>query len=260
MSTDKGYIKKIVLFSIIFLLIVLYFFFAPFHKAEAPKEEIIKVSTKNGISVSIKHTISTLKEGNKEYKLDIQKPILEGFENRDIERHINTQISDKIDDIHADFKKELSEWVIPESMDDSSTLFITATTTSLSGKFESVEFSVESFMTGSAHPSSYEVALNFDVNTGKIVSLGDVLSGDYLRVISKYCKDVLGERFAADYDQYEENFGKGSDPIAENYENFLITTNGLVVVFDQYQVAAGVAGKQNVLIPWNQLSGVVKRI
>jgi hypothetical protein len=114
-------------------------------------------------------------------------------------------------------------------------------------------------MVGSAHPSSYEVALNFDINTGKILILDDVLVGDYLTVISKYCKDVLGERFAADYDQYEESFGSGSNPEPENYENFLITPGGLIIVFDQYQVAAGVAGKQEVLIPWNQLTGVAKR-
>jgi hypothetical protein len=115
-------------------------------------------------------------------------------------------------------------------------------------------------MIGSAHPSSYETALNFDINTGKLITLNDVLAGDYLSVISKYCKDVLGERFAADYDNYEENFGRGSDPLPENYENFLITQNGLLIIFDQYQVAAGVAGKQTVLIPWNQLSSVVKRV
>jgi hypothetical protein len=260
MRKDTGYIKKIVLFATIFLLIVLYFFFAPFHKAEAPKEEVVNNPTKNGITVTIKHTINTLRVGNKSYKLDAQKPVFSGFENKDVERHINTQIADKIDDFSFDFKKELSDWSVPDSLDDPSTLFISATTTSMEGRYESVQFSIESFMIGSAHPSSYETALNFDINTGKLISLNDVFTGDYLTVISKYCKDVLGERFADDYDNYEENFGKGSDPQTENYENFLITQNGLVVIFDQYQVAAGVAGEQTVLIPWNKLDSVIKRV
>lgn len=260
MKKDTGYIRKIVLFAFVFLLVVLYFLFTPFHRVEAPKEEIVNPPTKNGIVISIKHTINTLKAGDKEYKLDIQKPVFSGFENRDIERHINTQIADKIDDVSFGFKKELNDWTVPDSMDEPSSLYITATTTSMTGRYESVQFSVEQFMVGSAHPSSYEVALNFDINTGKVVALNDIFSGDYLSVISKYSKDVLGERFADDYDDYEENFGKGTDPQSENYENFLITQNGLLVIFDQYQVAAGVAGKQTVLIPWSQLNSVIKRV
>ncbi len=260
MRKDTGYIKKIVLFAIIFLLVVIYFFFTPFRKVEAPQEEVVSAPTKNGITVTVKHTINTLKVDDKLYKLDIQKPVFSGFDNKDVERYVNTQIADKIDDFVFDFKKELKDGIIPDSSEDSSTLYVVATTTSMDEKYESVQFSVEQFLIGSAHPSSYEVALNFDINTGKAVGLDDIFGGDYLLIISKYCKDVLGERFIDDYDNYEENFGRGSDPQLENYRNFLITQNGLLVIFDQYQVAAGVAGKQTVLIPWNKLGNAIKRV
>ncbi len=258
MKYSQGYIKRILLFSVILLLIAIYLFFKPFHKVEAPLVEIKKEAVQNGISVSVKHSVSTLKAGEREYKFDVEKPIVEGFENTNTERHINFQIADNLDDIHSEFKKELSEWNTPVE-DDSSTLFVTATTSVVDKKVITVHFSVGSFMAGTAHPSSYEVTLNFDINTGKVLTLDDVLRDDYLTVLSRYSKDVLQERFIAEYDQYEEFFGKGSDPVPENYRSFLITNEGIIVVFDQYQVAAGVSGKQEVLVPWSYLSGVLKR-
>ena len=46
---------------------------------------------------------------------------------------------------------------------------------------------------------------------------------------------------------------EGTSEKIENYSNFAITNNGILVFFDYYQVAPYYYGVQKVLIPYNKL-------
>ena len=65
-----------------------------------------------------------------------------------------------------------------------------------------------------------------------------------------YCKEQLNLRDIA----YSE---AGADPILENYRNWNITADGLLISFDPYQVAAYAAGPQTVLVPYGELQLVI---
>ncbi len=54
-----------------------------------------------------------------------------------------------------------------------------------------------------------------------------------------------------------EAFTSGAQPTPENYGNWNITPDGLLITFDEYQVAAYAAGPQEVVVPYTELQSVI---
>jgi hypothetical protein len=73
-----------------------------------------------------------------------------------------------------------------------------------------------------------------------------------LPVIADFCKKELAKR-----DIGFAMFAAGADPTAENYTVWNISADGLVIVFNEYQVAAYVAGPQTVVIPFGELEKII---
>lgn len=109
----------------------------------------------------------------------------------------------------------------------------------------SVEFGEESF-TGGAHPNHSSQTINFDLKNNKPIKLGDLFkpNSKYLQKLSQLSKEGLGDNL-----QFEE----GIAPLAKNFSDFLITKKGLLILFDEYQVAPYAAGPQQVLINYPEL-------
>jgi hypothetical protein len=106
------------------------------------------------------------------------------------------------------------------------------------------------YMKGAAHPGSVYVSFNYDVETGRMLTLGELFkrSSDYLGVLSMICKAELKKR---DFPITES----GADPTQQNYQTWNITGNGLQVTFGEYQVGPYAAGPQTVLVPFSELEG-----
>lgn len=107
---------------------------------------------------------------------------------------------------------------------------------------------------GGAHPGTFYVALNYDATTGKMLSLSDLFkpNSDYLGMISSLCITELQTRADMLFPEYATS---GAAPLAENYQVWAVTPQGLLVVFPEYQVAPYAAGAQTVMIPYEALAG-----
>jgi len=118
----------------------------------------------------------------------------------------------------------------------------------------SLKFDVDSYHDGAAHPFHYSRAFTFDLATGHQVNLDQLfLPGtNYLQVLSDYCKTELAGRDIA----FDASI-TGADPLPDNYQNWNISADGLVITFDEYQVAAYAAGPQIVTIPYAVLAGIL---
>ncbi len=113
-----------------------------------------------------------------------------------------------------------------------------------------------SSFSGGAHPNSNSFTLNFDLKTGREISIGDLFkpNSKYLQVLSTYCvQELKKEVEEASDDEWIRN---GAGPKAENYRSWNISKNGIVVNFDAYQVAAYVAGPQEVVVPFAELRSI----
>ncbi len=114
------------------------------------------------------------------------------------------------------------------------------------------------FYTGGAHPNSYSYALNFDLENGRKLKLADLFkpNSNYLKVLSDYCIKNLKQQLAenADNDWIE----KGAGATAENYKSWNLTTKGITITFDSYQVAPYAAGPQEVIVPFEHIESILR--
>jgi len=115
----------------------------------------------------------------------------------------------------------------------------------------SIKFYYSFYNNGAAHPGDFSHTVNYDLRVGRELGLSDLFlpGSNYLETISNYCLEELRKQ------PYSDSFTtSGADPTLENYRNWNIAPDGLVITFDTYQVAPGAAGPQVVVIPFEQLN------
>lgn len=117
----------------------------------------------------------------------------------------------------------------------------------------SVLYKTSYYMAGAAHPGSYSFALNYDLETGQVLELTDLFEADapYLDMLSSACIKDLKQRGRLDWEE-------GALPNAENYRVWNITPDGLLITFDEYQVAPYAAGPQSVTVPYDLLRPLLR--
>ena len=120
----------------------------------------------------------------------------------------------------------------------------------------SVRFNAESFFAGQAHPNHFIKTFNYDLNNGKMLALKDLFkSGSgYLQLFANYSRTELeNKKINPDHKWLSE----GLVPTPENYRNWNLKSDGLLITFDEYQVAAYTHGQPEILIPYHALQGMV---
>lgn len=122
----------------------------------------------------------------------------------------------------------------------------------------SVLFTELAMHQGAAHPWTTLHARTFDLATGAPVTLTELFEEDdrtVLQVVSDAVVPVLVARLDPEGEGWATQMvHEGAGPDAEQLSRFVVRRQGLVVHFDQYQVAAGVAGPQEVTLAWDELT------
>ncbi len=100
--------------------------------------------------------------------------------------------------------------------------------------------------TGGAHGLSVTTTFSF-TKTGQRIALADLFTNGIrgLGILADVVKKELMKRDFADADWINE----GAGPREENYQNFIVQEDGVLFIFDQYQVAPYAAGVQEVFVP-----------
>jgi hypothetical protein len=108
---------------------------------------------------------------------------------------------------------------------------------------------------GGAHPGTSHESLNYDLTDRRKLELGDLFlpGSPYLEIIADYSIRSLRDQEQFLFDYYEEN----AAPEIENYRVWSITRRGLLVIFEEYQVAPYASGPQYVLIPYDEIGFII---
>lgn len=122
----------------------------------------------------------------------------------------------------------------------------------------SLIFSNYSFM-GGAHGGTSFTTLNYDLKNNRELKLEEMFepNANYLKLISDYSIADLKPRIGDMSD--DEWLSKGAAADAGNYQNWNLTKKGLMITFEQYQVAAYAAGSQQVIVPYDKLKSILRK-
>lgn len=120
------------------------------------------------------------------------------------------------------------------------------------GKYVSIYFQISLYNSGAAHPLPYSETLTYDVGNQRVLQLGDLFQpgSDYLTVLSE-------KSIASLHSQDITGGEEGAAPVENNYRNWNLSPDGLLITFDPYQVAAYARGYVPILIPWAELGDIL---
>ena len=128
-------------------------------------------------------------------------------------------------------------------------------------EFINLSLEINTFL-GGAHGMYYFKTFNFDLKENKLLTLSDIFLPGFesLLYLSDYCfVDLKKQISEMGMEPDEEWIRKGTDPtILENFANFLITSEGLVIKILPYQAAPGAAGDFSVKIEYEKLKSFIK--
>lgn len=186
------------------------------------------------------------------FNITAQTPQLTGSDDPRVQA-FNQRLNDLVQKEVVMFRQEFTN----NTFDEVTTNSFLEVTYELASQYDDIwsfKFSFFFYNNGAAHPGSYSITLNYDLEAGRELALSDLFqsNSNYLETISAYCIIELGKQ-----PFFEGPFTDGANPVQENYRNWNITPDGIMVTFDTYQVAPGAAGPQIVTIPYEQLKTVI---
>jgi len=185
------------------------------------------------------------------YTITSQTPQLTGSDDPRVlafNQHLNEIVTKEVDMWRQSFQQLP---VTPNSTGSSLDLKYTAI--SQMGDLWSFKFDSSFYADGAAHPGLNSMTLNYDLGQGRELTLGDLFlpNSNYLETISAYCITELSKQ-----PFFDGPFSEGAKPTSENYRNWNITPDGLMITFDTYQVGPGAAGPQQVNVPYSVVTAV----
>jgi hypothetical protein len=111
--------------------------------------------------------------------------------------------------------------------------------------------------TGGAHPNTYFKTFMFDLEHASEIGFLDVFlpDSDPLSLIAPIVEADVTAQLGEYADAAWIEQGSGTNP--DNYQNFVVTSDELILFFPPYQVAAYAAGPQIVHIPLSQIGAIL---
>ncbi len=170
--------------------------------------------------------------------------------NQQAQLMLETVLKQEIDDF-VENVAGLDATVLP-SLADGHKLALDVTYKSYSGAYNTKSYLFTVFAdTGGAHPNTYFKTFVFDEN-GKALTIQDMVkTSDLSKLASVVTKEVtaqMKERLGQS-DVTSAIFKEGLTPTENNYSNYLIDGNDLLIEIPPYQVAAYVMGSFEVRVP-----------
>ena len=113
---------------------------------------------------------------------------------------------------------------------------------------------------GGMHGSRSCVAVNYDLTTGDVLTLGSIMhmdatKEDFIQVVIQKLGEVADEYYL--FDGYEDGVRSRLGGDENLYEDFFFTATGLNFFFSPYEIAPYSSGIITVEIPYSELPGLI---
>lgn len=197
-----------------------------------------------GCSVSSAPHTATLEETTALYQIQVAYPVFPS----ERDQVLNQAVAEARDGFVSSFKRDANE-LLTEGYEGS--LITTYSVVYSSPSFVSVVLTVGEY-TGGAHGFSYPITFNYDRTTQRVLSFSDVFTTQGLPLLSTQARERVE---ALDVNPDASWIEDGTAPIEDNFRAFVLTPDGVRVLFAPYQVAAYAAGIVSIDVPYSALQG-----
>ena len=121
-------------------------------------------------------------------------------------------------------------------------------------------YGVQNSFSGGMHGNRSSVAINYDLMTGDILTLGSIMHADakkedFINLVNDKLKAMKDEYQL--YDHYKDGVTDRLGGDENLYEDFFFTSTGLNFFFSPYEIAPYSSGIITVEIPYSELPGLI---
>ena len=109
---------------------------------------------------------------------------------------------------------------------------------------------------GQMHPIDYYETINFDLKSGRQLRAKDVFKRGYLKQLSTYSRKYLTDHYEIVNDSWLQG---GTEPKLDNFRNWNIVPEGVLLSFEDYQVSSHSFGQPEFVVPFTALEGTVRQ-
>jgi hypothetical protein len=210
----------------------------------------------NGLTLENNYSIETIE--NPKLTVEVSKPVLTGGTG-DVVDTFNKAVDQIVEDTAGSFRNDtlnapqVEVTLPPEIAALGSYVDVRYNVTYADSHLISIFFSIYWYSAGAAHPNSYSVTLNYDLDSGRALDLSDVFKpgSKYLETLANY---AMRELRRAD----RLTFPEGAEPTPDNYRSWNVLPDGLRINFDDYQVTPHAVGPQQVVVPYSELKSLLR--
>ncbi len=176
---------------------------------------------------------------------------------RGIAEDINHMLDTLVNGMVRRFEIDTKDFPITGYESHGSTLDITSDAFISGGSLLSVPVTSFSYFSGAAHPMTIITTFNYSTLIyGELNSPGKLFKSDfdYLGYLSGKCIASL-KQYAKEVgaDGNDDMINEGASPSEENFRNWYIENDSLIIVFNPYQAGPYVMGVQTVSIPLSEM-------
>ncbi len=236
--------RKLIMKNLISLLMILFFSSTLFALNNSEKIPGSDYDLGHGLRL-ISHRYQSVDKKN-HYTINVKFPMIEGTlkSAQPFNNVVSTLVAKAVEGFQPEFNKK---FITEKTKDDANYLDLDYTVVSTNQRgLLSIRFTVETYFVPEAHPAHTSFVINYNFLTGKLIQLPDLFKAhsDYLDRISNFCRQALEKREFTDTKMIIE----GTKPNIDNFRNWNVTRQGLLITFNPYQVAPYVDGSPHVLI------------
>jgi Protein of unknown function (DUF3298)/Deacetylase PdaC len=122
----------------------------------------------------------------------------------------------------------------------------------------SCEFTEYSYL-GGAHPNSFLKFINYNLNSGEIINLSDILVEEYQNELDNIAESIFRreKELEDDINLTEAGFWFDDDKFSVN-NNFTIDEKGLTFYYNNYEITAYAYGPTELFFPYKSIKKLIK--
>jgi len=187
----------------------------------------------------------------KKINLNIEKELLRPIGREKSNNNFDELMQNFIDE-YKNFKKEFpesqQEWEIERKTENNFN----------DDNILSCTFSEYSYL-GGAHPNTFLKFKSFNLNTGEIIELSDILIAGYLNELNNIGEAIFRKEkeLKEDISLTEAGFWFDDDKFSVN-KNFRIGKEGLYFFYNNYEITAYAYGSTELFIPYKSIKKLIK--
>ena len=189
------------------------------------------------------------------YVISAMTPMFSGVDHPHIQE-FNETAHALIQDQIAFFRENILTQMPAQQISSGSSFIVQYALISQRDSLWSFKFDFSGYTDGAPLPYRYNMTLNYDLEQGRELAINELFpeDSDYLKVISRYCIAELSKRNIG----FFGGFQHGAEPTLDNYRDWNLAPDGLMITFDEMRVAPYSAGPQTVTVPFSVMETLIK--